>query len=86
MSGQDTLQTIKTRLNMIPIYGNYKSDINKERFCQREDDVTEHLITCTEWGMSNFKPDDLSNDDNAELWRQINEMIQYNMDCRTNKN
>ena len=49
LSGTQALKTLKTRLNMQPIYGNYKGDITKQRLCQycnEEDDTTEHLLSC----------------------------------------
>ena len=47
--GFQAMQTLKTRLNMQPIYANYKADIKMERmcpYCKAEEDTTEHLIEC----------------------------------------
>ena len=49
MKGAEAIKTLKTRLNMIPIYGNYKGDVTVKRtclHCKMEDDTTEHLISC----------------------------------------
>ena len=49
LPGTESLKTMKTRLNMQPVYGNFKCDITKERLCQHcgeEDDTTEHLVSC----------------------------------------
>ena len=67
---------------MIHIYGNYKGDYQIPRLCphcHQEDDTTEHLISCTALGTSNLSPEDLLNDDNCELWMQINERVTVNM-------
>ena len=84
-NGGNVLQTIKTRLNMQEIYENYKGNYELPRVCphcELKDDTTEHLITCTALGPSNFTAKDLQDDTNTELWRQINERIQANMKWR----
>ena len=83
--GEDALDTLKTRLNMREIYGNYKGNYTLGRtcpYCQEEDDTTEHLICCSAFGPSNFTKEDLCNDKNIELWKQINERVAANMKWR----
>jgi hypothetical protein len=83
--GFDALKTLKTRLNMHEIYGNYKGNYELSRLCphcQTEDDTTEHLLMCAALGPSTFIEKDLENDNNIELWRQINERVTANMDWR----
>ena len=72
---------IKTRLNMLPVYGNYKGDLTLRRLCKwcdEEDDTTEHFLTRKAKGISNIKPEQLRNEDNPELWRH---MVLYGMVC-----
>ena len=69
---------------MQPIYGNFKSDVSKARLCQHcseEDDTTEHLINCKVFGTC-FDPAVLKNEENPELWKQINQLIDFNLDNR----
>ena len=70
---------------MLPIYGNYKGDTSFPRpcpLCKMVDDTTEHLITCTEVQNDNIVPEDLMNDDNLELWYQISNTINHNIERR----
>ena len=69
---------------MQPIYGNFKCDISKPRLCQHcseSDDTTEHLLSCRALGI-NLDEEFLCNDDHMELWRQINEAVDYNLNHR----
>ena len=55
MDATSATQVIKTRLNMIRIYGNYKGDLTLPRpcpLCKMEDDTTEHLVSCQELGIT----------------------------------
>ena len=84
LSGTEVLKTLKTRLNMQPIYGNFKCDITKERLCQHcneKDDTTEHLISCKIF-TTGLDPEMLKNEENYEMWKQINELIEFNLDNR----
>ena len=84
-AGHDVLKTLKTRLNMHEIYGNYKGNYELRRLCphcREEDDTTEHLLMCPILGPANFSVKDLRNDDNTELWKQINERIGANIRWR----
>merc|ERR1712080_168621 len=70
MSGSSAVHVLKTRLNMLPIYGNYKKDLTRRRLCRwcdKEDDTTEHLLTCETIGVK-ISPEHLKNDDNEQLW------------------
>ena len=84
MDAKDAIQTLRTRLNMIRIYGNYKGDISLTRpcpLCRMADDTTEHLITCGEVDNDNISTDDLV-EENTEIWHQINIIIANNMEKR----
>ena len=81
----ESLRTLKTRLNMLPVYGNFKGDLTMERkcpYCKKADDTTEHLIECTELGSTNLKAEDMEITNNAQIWRTINERIQFNLNHR----
>ena len=85
MNAKSATQVMKTRLNMLPIYGNYKHDLSLPRpcpLCKREDDTTEHMILCREVGCDNIALEDLFDQDNVELWNQINEVIKHNVEKR----
>ena len=82
MEGQEALKTLKIRLNMMEIYGNFKGNVTLKRLCLHcgeDDDTTEHLISCKVFENSIFSPVDLRNDSNKELWRRINELVDVNM-------
>ena len=84
MDAPAAVQVLKTRLNMIPIYGNYKGDLSLSRpcpLCKLEDDTTEHMITCKEIEDSNLSPENLMEED-SEMWTQINEVIHHNIEKR----
>ncbi len=88
MDGSSAIQVLKTRLNMLPVYGNFKGDLSIPRLCQwcdEEDDTTEHFLTCKVVGVCNLNPEHLRNADNVELWRQINLVVKSNMDKRVGK-
>ena len=53
MSGSESMFTLKTRLNMQPVYANFKADCTLKKFCEhccKFDDTTEHLIECQALG------------------------------------
>ena len=82
MDGQEALKTLKIRLNMMEIYGNFKGNVTLKRLCphcEEEDDTTEHLISCEVFENNVFSPADLRNDSNKELWSRINELVDVNM-------
>ena len=85
MDASSAIQVMKTRLNMLPIYGNYKHDLSIPRscpLCKGEDDTTEHMILCPEVENDNITPEDLTSQENTELWSQINELIKHNVEKR----
>ena len=84
LPGSQALKTLKTRLNMLPVYGNFKGDLSKPRLCQHcemEDDTTEHLLSCKTLE-TNLTKDGLFDERNSALWIQINEIIDFNLDHR----
>ena len=86
--GNNILLTLKTRLNMWEIYGNYKGNYKLSRLCphcQKEDDTTEHLIMCPALGPTNFVVEHIEEEENVELWRQMVERIRTNMKWREEK-
>ena len=86
MNAAEAIQVLKIRLNMLPIYGNYKSNLAIPRLCplcKETDDTTEHLVSCQELCVKGFTSDDLKDDANTEMWRQIIEVINYNMEKRS---
>ena len=85
MKSSDAMKALKVRLNMIPIFGNFKGDMTKRRLCphcEKADDTTEHLITCRIYSNNILKIIHLTNDYNVELWRQIVELIDCNLGHR----
>ena len=87
-SGTESLKILKTRLNMQPVYQNFKGDIKLERhcpYCIQNEDSTEHLVECQGLGSTWLKSDDLKNTDDTQLWRQINERIHFNIENRNSK-
>ena len=85
MDAKSAIQVMKTRLNMLPIYGNFRNDLSMSRpcpLCKLDDDTTEHMISCREVENDNIAPDDLINQDNVELWEQINVVIKHNVEKR----
>ena len=85
LPGDDVLEVLKVRLNMVNIYGNYKNDLTKKRWCPHcfeERDTTEHLISCSALeGMRIWKEKDLCSTD-AGNWRSMLETIRRNMESR----
>ena len=70
---------------MTEIYGNYKGNLTLERLCplcQSEEDTTEHLLTCKEVYHNEMNATHLLNDNDPELWRQIIELVSFNMEKR----
>ena len=86
MDGHVSLQVLKTRLNMLPVYKNYKADMTLSKmcpYCTKEEDGTEHLVECKEIGRTLLKGEDVRNRDNGQLWRQLIERITFNLQNRT---
>jgi hypothetical protein len=85
MDAKSAINVLKLRLNMMEIYGNYKGNLTMERLCplcKAEEDTTEHLLTCKEIGQDKINSTHITNEDNTELWRQINELVAFNMEKR----
>ena len=85
MGGHDSLQVLKTRLNMQPVFKNYKGDITMTRhcpYCMLHEDDTEHLVECDTLGNTMLRGDNMKNTDNTELWRQLNERVKFNINNR----
>ena len=73
---------------MLPVYGNYKGDLTIQRtcpYCQEADDTTEQLIECTQLGGTILTEENLMNSNNNQLWKMINERIQFNIGHREEK-
>ena len=89
MDGIEGLHTLKTRLNMLPVYSNFKGDTTMENVCchcKSEEDNTEHLVECTALGETFLSKEDLKNSNNVELWKVINERTRYNLENRPKAN
>ena len=87
LKGDEVIQALRTKLNMVTIYGNYHGDITMRRlcpYCEKEDDTTEHLLDCPEL-QSTISSKDILNNSNIETWKQVLEVIKFNMDHRTEK-
>ena len=85
MGGHDSLQVLKTRPNMQPVFRNYKGDITMTRhcpYCMLHEDDTEHLVECDKLGNTMLRGDNMKNTDNTELWRQLNERVKFNINNR----
>ena len=85
MDAGAAIQVIKTKLNMLPIYGNYKGNLTLSRpcpLCEEVDDTTEHLVSCSKLNVKGFTSEDLKDNSNIEKWRQINELVTHNMEKR----
>ena len=88
MDGHASLQVLKTRLNMLPIYRNYKADLTLCKmcpYCLEVEDGTEHLVECKKLGRTMLKGEDIGNAENGQLWRQLNERITFNLQNRKRK-
>ncbi len=84
LKGNEAIQALRCRLNMIQIYGNYHGDITLQRLCphcEEEDDTTEHLLNCKVFHTS-IHHEHLKNEHNSEMWRQILEMVNFNLKHR----
>ena len=88
MGGFESIHTLKTRLNMLPVYANYKGDLSMEStcmICQNTEDNTEHLVECSGLGETILTREDLQDDGNEQLWKLINERTKYNLESRKKK-
>ena len=78
-------EALKVRLNMVNIYGNYKKDLSKKRFCphcSNERDTTEHLIRCSAFEYEErWEGKDLIRTDVDSLRGMLN-IVKRNMEAR----
>ena len=84
LQGSEAIQALRCRMNMIQIYGNYHNDITLRRLCphcEMADDTTEHLLTCKVFH-STVSQKDLFDEQNIEVWKQILEIINFNLKHR----
>ena len=85
MAGDEVLEILKIRLNMMDIHGNYKTDLTKKRLCPhctRHKDTTEHLITCSAVeSKENWEEKDLGRTD-AESWKGLLDTVRRNIGTR----
>lgn len=87
LKGYDSIKALRMKLNMVPVYGNYHGDINMRRlcpYCEEEDDTSEHLLDCKILD-SVVTSDDVHNDNNIEIWKQILEVMTFNLEHRLHK-
>ena len=87
MKGKEAVDALRIILNMVVVYGNYRGDINMSRLCphcKARDDTTEHLVDCVSFhSMVTSKDLYRNNCFNKETWRQILEVVTFNMAHRT---
>ena len=84
MDGDDAVEVLKTRLNMIDIHDNYKNDIKKQRrcpHCKENKDTTEHFVTCPLIGGKEENEKILFSKD-AECWWNIMNTVRTNKEKR----
>ena len=89
LGGYACMFALKTRLNMLPVFANFKGDVTMEKICvhcKMEEDNTEHLVECRQLGETILKKEDIADDGNPELWKLMTERIKYNLNTRGNKN
>ena len=83
LEGEEATKGIKIRLNMVNIYGNYKGDKKKRRYCyhcKEEEDITEHLIECRKVGGGiEIRREELKDGDNVKKWKEIIKKVEWNM-------
>ena len=86
LSGDEAIEVMKIRLNMVNIHGNYKSDLTKCRrcpHCEKELDTTEHLLQCRigngdkEGGKETLYKTDV------EGWKDILNIVDMNLSARS---
>ena len=84
LKGKESIEALRIRLNMIPVYGNYRGDLDMRRqcpHCEDNDDTTEHLLNCERF-QSMVSSEHISNDNNIATWKQIVEVVTCNMEHR----
>ena len=86
-AGKDVVQALFTKLNMQPVYANYKGDMLLPMMCpicNKYEDDTEHLLICEGDEKECFDEfrDLLLEDENIEVWKKIDRIITNNMERR----
>ena len=85
-AGHLTSKILLTKLNMQPIYGNFKNDITKRikcELCDDEEDTTEHLLQCRRGSIRPcLEVELLKEDENIDRWRIMIEMVEANFQKR----
>ena len=85
MAGDDVVEILKVRLNMINIHGNYKNDLTKKRLCPhctKQKDTTEHLVGCTSVEFSKRWMEDNLKDTDLGCWTEMIKTIRTNIELR----
>ena len=84
LSGDEIIQVLKIRLNMVDIYGNYKGDLTKCRkcpHCRLEEDTTEHLVECDAVIGEKIGRETLTSNATAG-WKDILKIVDINLSGR----
>ena len=84
LPGDEAVDVLKLRLNMVNIHGNYKGDITKKRWCphcEERRDTTEHFITCSKIGGNEAGEEVLYTKD-AVSWKGVMNEIRTNLERR----
>ena len=85
LSGDEVVEILKVRLNMVNIHVNYKNDLTKKRLCphcRQQKDTTEHLVMCLsfeykrEWTEEDVKQTD------ANCWTELIKTVWRNIELR----
>ena len=84
LRGKETIEALRLKLNMVVIYDNYHGDVTIRRLCphcELHDDTTEHLVDCPVLS-SNISSNFIANDNNLQTWKQILEIVSFNINHR----
>ena len=84
LRGNEAVEALRLKLNMVVIYGNYHGDITLNRLCphcESDDDSTEHLLDCPVLE-SSVTSQNICNDDNIQTWKQVLEIQRFNIEHR----
>ena len=80
-SGNEIQHIIRIRLNMASQRMNYKAKYNNDfmcSFCKKEEDTTEHILTCEEMPEHKYTENDLYDTGDAAKWAKIIQLFQTN--------
>ena len=84
-SGNAIQQVIRIRLNMMSQRMNYKAKYNNGfmcLFCKKEEDTTEHVLTCEEMPEHKYTENDPYDTGDAAKWAKIIQLFQTNEKLR----